>query len=110
MYQDLVKKVGDNHLTDSVKITLAAALPFFIFVNTDGYSIPFAFSMGVLLTSATDVVGSFGHKFKGLLLGSVLIALVTFLLCSMVPYRWRSEERRVGKECRVRGSAHRYRK
>lgn len=88
MYQDLVKKVGDNHLTDSVKITLAAALPFFIFVNTDGYSIPFAFSMGVLLTSATDVVGSFGHKFKGLLLGSVLIALVTFLLCSMVPYRW----------------------
>src|SRR5690606_5017802 len=39
-------------------------------------------------TSATDVVGSFGHKFKGLLLGSVFIALVTFLLCSMVPYRW----------------------
>lgn len=87
MYQDLVKKVGDNHLTDSVKITLAAALPFFIFASTDGYTIPFAFSMGALLTSTTDVVGSFRHKFRGLLLGSLLIAVVTFAVCSMVPYK-----------------------
>lgn len=88
MYQDLVKKVGDNHLTDSIRITLAAALPFFIFIDADGYTIPFAFSLGAILTSATDVVGSFSHKFKGLLIGNLLIAIVTFLICSLVPYRW----------------------
>lgn len=88
MYQDIVKKVGDNHLIDSVKITLAAALPFLIFPTGDSYNIPFAFAMGVLLTSATDVVGSFNHKFKGLLLGSTLIAIITFAVCSIVPYQW----------------------
>src|SRR5690606_37210853 len=54
----------------------------------DGYTIPFAFSLGAILTSATDVVGSFSHKFKGLLIGNLLIAIVTFLICSLVPYRW----------------------
>lgn len=80
MYQRIIKKISDNHLYDAIKITFAGAIPFLFFHTPENFSYAFALSMGALLNAPTDIPSNLNHKIKGLFLGSLAIALITFSL------------------------------
>ena len=86
MYQKIVKKINDNHLYDAIKVAVAGSLPFLFFHETDNFYIAFALSIGAILNAPTDIQSSLKHKINGLLLGSICIALITFLLGLTKPY------------------------
>lgn len=86
MYKKIVKKISDNHLYDAFKVAFAGALPFVFFHNDDNFYVAFAMSLGAILNAPTDIQSNLKHKINGLLLGSVCIALITFLLGVSKPY------------------------
>ena len=88
MYQKIIKKVGDNHLSDAIKITSASALPFLFFHTKETFPIAFTLSMGAMLTAPVDIPSSLKHKVIGLLLGSFTIAAITLVLGTVVHFPW----------------------
>lgn len=88
MYQKIVKKIGDNHLFDAIKITTASALPFLFFHTKETFPIAFTLSMGAMLTAPVDIPSSLKHKVIGLLLGSFTIAAITLVLGTVVHFPW----------------------
>mgnify|MGYP003547318450 FL=1 len=86
MYQKIVKKISDNHLYDAIKVAVAGSLPFLFFHETDNFYIAFALSIGAILNAPTDIQSNLKHKINGLILGSICVALITFLLGFTKPY------------------------
>ncbi len=88
MYQKIVKKIGDNHLYDAIKITTACALPFLFFNTKETFPVAFTLAMGAMLTAPVDIASSLKHKVLGLLLGSFTIAAITLILGTTVHFPW----------------------
>lgn len=78
--QNLLYKTDDNQFYNAIKITLCAAGAFILFYNEHNVATAFSVTLGVMLTSSSDINGSLRDKIIGLSLASVLIPTVFILL------------------------------
>lgn len=88
MWEQIIRKIGDNRLYGAFKVTLAATLPFIFFYNEDSFVQAFTMATGALLTAPVDIESSLKHKVVGILSGSISIAFFTFLLASLIGIPW----------------------
>lgn len=86
MYQKIVKRIGDNHLYNGLKVTIACVIPF-IFLNQGiDFTTAFILAAGSMLTAPVDIESSLKHKVVGLLSGNFIVAFNTFIIGVLLPY------------------------
>ena len=69
---DLVKFLRSTDFSKAIVLTIAIVIPIGIFSGLDNLEIGISLAMGSLLTSPSDVPGSFKHKVYGILYAAIL--------------------------------------
>ena len=72
---DLIKFLRSTDFSKAIVLTIAIVVPVSIFYQLDQLEIGVSIAMGCLLSSPSDVPGSFKHKVLGILLAAMLGAV-----------------------------------
>ncbi len=79
LYQEIFQFLKSTDLSKGFIVALAIAIPIVVGVSLGAFEIGLALSLGALLSSPSDISGSFRHKKNGILL-SALIAVIASLM------------------------------
>ena len=74
--------------TNSVKVTLAAAIPVIVFSILDQFDIGFAIALGAFLIFPSDISSNLKHKINGLLAAIAIVCGSALLISLVFPYKW----------------------
>ena len=72
---DLAKFLRSTDFSKAIVLTIAIVIPILIFSNWGNLEIGVSLAMGCLLSSPSDVTGSFKHKVNGILFAALLGAV-----------------------------------
>lgn len=78
-YNDFIKFLRSTDFSKAIVLTLAIVLPIVIFSVAGRLEIGISLAMGCLLSSPSDVTGSFKHKVFGIL-AAALVASISFMV------------------------------
>lgn len=76
---DFIKFLRSTDFSKAIVLTISIVVPIFIFSNFSNLEIGISIAMGCLLSSPSDVPGSFKHKVNGVLAAAFLGA-ISFLI------------------------------
>jgi len=74
-YNELIKFLRSTDFSKAIVLTIAIVIPIAVFSNLGILEIGISMAMGSLLSSPSDVAGSFKHKVLGILAAALLGAL-----------------------------------
>ena len=77
--EDLLKFFRSPDFSKAVILSIAISLPIAVFSYLGNYEIGVAIAIGCLLSSPSDIQGSFSHKIIGVFLAAVLAGLVSLI-------------------------------
>jgi uncharacterized membrane protein YccC len=84
-----VREITDSmDFTNSVKVTLAAAIPVIVFSILDQFDIGFAIALGAFLIFPSDISSNLKHKINGLLAAIAIVCGSALLISLVFPYKW----------------------
>ncbi len=86
MLQKARKYTDNNHLVDSLKITISAVIPFLFFIPTQQFQWAFAMAIGALITALADIPSNLKDKVTGISIGAILVPALTLILSLAHPY------------------------
>lgn len=78
-YNDFIKFLRSTDFSKAIVLTIAIVLPIAIFYAAGRLEIGISIAMGCLLSSPSDVTGSFKHKVFGIL-AAALLASISFMI------------------------------
>ncbi|WP_232778345.1 FUSC family membrane protein [Salegentibacter sediminis] len=78
-FEDLLKFFRSPDFSKAVILSIAISLPIVIFSYMGNYEIGAALAIGCLLSSPSDIQGSFSHKIIGVFLAAILAGIVSLI-------------------------------
>lgn len=78
-YNDFIKFLRSTDFSKAIVLTIAIILPIAVFSEAGSLEIGISLAMGCLLSSPSDVTGSFKHKVFGIL-AAALLASISFMI------------------------------
>jgi len=85
---DLIKFLRSTDFSKAIVLTISIVIPILIFSNIGNLEIGVSIAMGCLLSSPSDVPGSFKHKVYGVLAASILGASSFFIAGYSATFVW----------------------
>ncbi|SFN45894.1 FUSC family membrane protein [Salegentibacter flavus] len=76
-FEDLLKFFRSPDFSKAVILSIAISLPIAVFSYLGNYEIGVALAIGALLSSPSDIQGSFSHKIIGVFLAAILAGMVS---------------------------------
>lgn len=84
-----VREITDSmNFTNSVKVTLAAAIPVIVFAYLDRFDMGFAIALGAFLIFPSDISSNLRHKVNGLAAAIAIVNLSALAISLAFPYPW----------------------
>ncbi len=83
------REVTDSmNFTNSVKVTVAAAIPVIVFSLLDKFEVGFAIALGAFLIFPSDISSNLRHKVNGLLAAIGIVCGCALVISLAFPYQW----------------------
>lgn len=76
------------NFTNSVKVTVAAAIPVIVFSMLDKFEVGFAIALGAFLIFPSDISSNLRHKVNGLLAAIGIVCGCALVISLAFPYQW----------------------
>ncbi|MGY5849455.1 FUSC family membrane protein [Salegentibacter sp. F14] len=78
-FDELLKFFRSRDFSKAVILSIAISLPIAVFTYLDNYEVGVALAIGCLLSSPSDIQGSFSHKIIGVFLAAILAGMVSLV-------------------------------
>lgn len=80
LIHELLYKTGDNQFYNAIKIALCTATVLILFYSEQNTTLVFFMTLGIMLSSSSDINGNFKDKVVSLTLAAIAIPVITITL------------------------------